>query len=196
MGLLSVEAKANMKAGPIRLAALVELAFSFGTERWWSGVHDLDHEAVTWSPTGSLGQMTAFESADVLQANGIELSLNLPAGGDGEPLPNFQYITPDQYKNRGARVMLAFFSAGWSNIVHTIERQYYMDTLDYEIGGDGSMVTLRIESELLRGARQSARRWTHENQVSKFPGDLGLQFVSYIASGVEVKWGTGGAFFK
>ncbi len=44
MGLLSPESKAVLSSGVVHLAVLVELEFSTGTERYWSGVHELTHE--------------------------------------------------------------------------------------------------------------------------------------------------------
>lgn len=195
MGLLSTGAKAVLDTGRVSIAALVELDFSFGIERWWSGIHPLSYEGSTWNPVGHLGEMTPLESSQDLRANGIELSLYLPME-DGQPLARFEYIVPSQYKNRSARVIMAFFTAGFQSVVHAMERNYYMDTLDYEVGSEGGRVTLRVESELLRGARKSVRRWTDEQQRTAHPDDKGLQYLSYLASGVEVKWGAAGKFFK
>ena len=72
-----------------------------------------------------------------------------------------------------------------------------MDTIVHQLNpGQSSTVVLSIESELMRGGKRSTKRLTDEQQRLDYPGDLAFQFLSYISSGIEAKWGTGGAFYK
>lgn len=196
MGLLSPAAKAELASGRVQAANLVELDFAFGVERYWSGVHPLSYDDQTWTAVGNLGEISPLESSQDLRANGLELSIAIPFA-DGAPVPRFQNVKPSDYKGRKARVILAFFSSDFSEVIHTMERRYFMDVLEYKINPqEGADLSLKIESELMAGGRRSVRRWTDAQQRDDHPGDLAFQFLSYLASGVEVKWGTGGAFFK
>ncbi len=196
MSLLSPEARAALQTGRVAVANLVELDFSFGVERYWSGTHPLVFEGEDWHPAGELGRISPMESSQDLRANGLELSVTIPMG-HGEPVPRFRNVRPSHYKNRPARMILAFFDNSFQNVIHKLERRYFMDVLDYEVNpGSASVLSLKVESELMAGGRRSVKRWTDEQQRDDYPGDLAFQFLSYLASGVEVKWGSAGAFFK
>jgi hypothetical protein len=72
-----------------------------------------------------------------------------------------------------------------------------MDVLSYSVDpSTATTISVNVESELMRGGKRSIKRLTDEQQRNDFPSDISLQFLSYLASGVEVSWGVGGAFFR
>lgn len=195
MGLLTTEAREAMKSGRIQAANLCELDFSFGTERYWTGLTPLEHEGRTWSGVGNLGTISRLEASQDLRANGLQLAIKVPFER-GNPVPRFKNLRASEYKNRQARVIVAFFNEGFARVIHVLERRYFMDVLDYEINPtESALLTLKIESELMAGGRRSVRRWTDVQQRDTYPGDLSFQALNYISSGVEVRWGTEGALF-
>ncbi|MBK1835002.1 hypothetical protein [Roseibacillus ishigakijimensis] len=196
MSLLSPEARTALASGRVEAANLVELDFTFGTERYWTGVTPLAFEGEIWNPVGQLGKLSPLESSQDLRANGLELAINIPFQ-NGEPVPRFQNVKPNEYKGRRARVILAFFKDGFGEVIHTLERRYFMDVLEYRIDPKASAeLSLKIESELMAGGKRSVKRWTDAQQRDDYPGDRAFQFLSYLASGVEVKWGQEGAFYR
>lgn len=196
VGLLSTAAKAALQEPTIQVGTLVELDFSFGVERFWTGTHELTFEGESYQPVGDLGRISPLESTQDLKANGLTLSVTIPHS-NGEPVPRFQNVRPEQYKNRPARTILAFFDEKFTTIVHSLERNYFMDVLSYSVDPSASsMITLNVESELMAGAKRSVKRLTDEQQRDDYPDDVAFQFLSYLSSGVEIKWGTAGAFFK
>ena len=60
----------------------------------------------------------------------------------------------------------------------------------------GAIVTVGLEVETRRASRAKVRRHTPQDLEASYPGDKAFELVPYINSGVEVKWGKGGAFFK
>lgn len=191
MGLLSPEAKATLKQ-PVALANFVELEFSFGTERYWTGIFPLVWQGVTWTPTGGLGNITSTSNTQELQANGIELEISLPVVA-GQPLPQFQNVQSAQYKNRKARVIFAVMDQTFQNVIHTRQRNYSMDVLTYDINpSEGSTITLTCESELLAAGKRTVRRYTNAEQLYRHPGDLFLQFLAYLSAGRQIFWGQNG----
>lgn len=196
MGLLSAPVRQALQDGPIQIGTLIDLDFTFGVERYWSGTHSLTHNAETYNPVGDAGRISPLESSADLRANGLKLSLTIPHE-DGAPATRFKNVTPEQYKNREAKVTLAFFDSSFQTVIHELPRVYSMDTLEYVVDPSrASTINLTIETELMRGGKRSIKRLTHEQQQDDHPGDLSLQFLAYLASGVEVSWGTGGAFFR
>lgn len=194
--MLTPEVRQALQNGPIQIATLIDLDFSFGAERYWSGTHPLEHNGVTYVAVGDAGSISPLESSADLRANGLKLSLTIPHE-NGSPAPRFQNVRPEQYKNRQAKVSLAFFDSGFQTVIHELPRVYSMDTLEYVVDPSrASTINLTIETELMRGGKRSVKRLTDEQQRDDHPGDLSLQFLSYLASGVEVAWGTEGAFFR
>lgn len=198
MGILSDDVRDYLKGGTIQIANLVELDFAFGVERYWSGVHELSHDGAVWYPTGNLGTITPLESSQDLRANGVELSIFLPMQDDLEtPTVNFKNISSSDYKGRIARVTTAFFDENFQNVFHTLNRRYSMDAVSYSIDPqNGASITLRCESELLAKGKRRVKKWTDTQQRDDYPGDLSMQYLSYLSSNVQVKWGTSGAFFQ
>jgi len=196
MGLLSTDARAALQSGPIQIGTLVELDFTFGTERYWSGTHPLTYGGEEFLAVGDSGSVSPMESSSDLRANGLTLSITIPHEA-GSAAARFQNVRPEQYKNRTARIILAFFDPTFNTVIHSMERVYSMDTLAYRVDpSSATSISLNVESELMRGGKKSIKRLTDEQQRDDYPGDISLQFLSYLASGVEVAWGTGGAFFR
>jgi len=198
MGLLPPAVKLAFQNETIQIARLVELDFTFGVERYWSGIHELQYDSKTWYPTGNAGSVTPLESSQELKANGVDMSIFLPMdGGLQKPRANFQDVSASEYKGLQAREITAFFDTEFQNVIHTIERRYAMDSLSYIVDPkQGASITLRCESELLSKGKRRVKRWTDTQQRNDHPGDLFFQFLSYLSSNVQVKWGTSGAFFQ
>lgn len=194
MGLLSPEAKAALASPVVHLAVLAELEFSTGVERYWSGYSPLDYEGETWVATGNFGKVDPIESSEDFHANGLKLTLG---GLPGDVLRAVRVLKANEYKARPARFILAVMDETFQTVIHAIPRYYFMDILDYSYdAASGASVTMSLETEVRYGSRKSIRRHSDQDQKSEFPDDRAFEFVSYINSGVEVKWGTSGAFFK
>lgn len=198
MGLLPDSVREQLQSGVIYVANLVELEFTFGTERYWSGIYPLEFEGHTWLPTGDMGNISPIESSAELRANGSEITLSLPIDETAEePVARFQNVRAAQYKNRGARQILAFFDAEFQNVLFTMPRRMVMDSLSYSVDPSrGSVISMRLESELFAAGKTQVRRWTDAQQRLDHPEDLAFQFLSYLSSGVEIRWGSTGAFFR
>lgn len=191
MGLLSPAAKVALQK-PVALASFVELEFSFGAERYWTGAFPIEWDGETWNPTGGLGKISTNGNTQELQANGIELEISLPLA-QGAPLPQFQNVQPAQYKNRPARVVFAVMDEKFQNVIHSRERRYSMDVLDYNINPDsGSLISLTCESELLAAGKRNVRRYTNAEQQFRHPGDLFFQFLAWLSAGRQIFWGQEG----
>lgn len=194
MGLLSTEAKAILATGRVHLGFFAELSFRSGTERYWSGTAPISWDGSTWTGTGHLGGVGPMESSQDFRANGLALTV---AGLPGDAFANFDALTASDYKGRGARFVIAIMDSAFQTVVHAIPRNFSIDTVDYALDPDlGGVVTVNLEVETRRASRARVRRYTPQDQQAAYPGDKALEFVPYLNSGVEVKWGRGGAFFK
>lgn len=195
MGLLSVSAKNTIAAGA-RFAMFVELEFSSGTERYWTGIYEKTYDGSTWLPTGGLGSVTPIESSEDFRANGLTLEIA------GIPAASMRSGTlgPDEYKDQSARWIIGIMNNAdtvvWAKTLH-----FTIDVLTYAIVGaqNGNPVGVcrcTLEHEVTRAARISNRRYSHMDQVKEFPGDLGFEHLAYLSSDAEVYWGSNGSTFR
>ncbi len=193
MGLLSTDAKTELASGRYQLAFFAELEFRPGTERYWSGLAPISWDGETWTGTGHLGGVGPMESTEDFRSNGLQLSVQ------GLPVSVFadlDAMTASDYKGRRARFVIALMDSKFQTVIHAIQRHFFIDTLDYAIEPDiGCIITAALEVETRRASRIKVRRYTPQDQEKEFPGDKSFEFVPYINSGVDVKWGKGGSFF-
>jgi len=193
MGLLSPSAKAILETGRVHLAFFAELEFRSGTERYWSGIGSISWDGSTWTGTGHLGGVGAMESSEDFRANGLSLSIS---GLPGAAFADFDALTASDYKGRRARFVIAIMDEKFQTVVQAIQRHFFIDTLDYALDPEvGGIITAGLENETRRASRSRVRRYTPQDQEKEFPGDRAFEFVPYINSGVDVKWGKGGSFF-
>jgi hypothetical protein len=193
MGLLSTDAKTELATGRVHLAFFAELEFRSGTERYWSGIAPLSWDSETWTGTGHLGGVGPMESSEDFRANGLQLSV---AGLPGSAFADYDALTASDYKGRRARFVIAIMDSTFQTVIHAIERHFFIDTLDYALDPDlGGVISVGLEVETRRASRVKVRRYTPQDQEKEHPGDKAFEFVPYINSGVDVKWGKGGSFF-
>lgn len=162
MGLLTQAAKDALGSGIVHLAVLVELDFTTGVERYWSGLYELSWDSVTWLPTGNMGSVSPIESSEDLHANGMTLTLN---GLPGDALRNVRRLTPDQYKGRPGRFILAVFDANFQTVIHAIPRHFKIDGANYAYDPEaGGAVSIQLENEIKHASRTRERRYTDQSQ--------------------------------
>lgn len=196
MARLTTAQRDAFEGGLTHVAQLAELNFASGVERWAGATHDIVYEGETYTGVGNLGSISDLETGEELVARGLRLELNLPMI-DGAPSPAFEALNASDYKGREARIFIVFFESDFATPIYSIEQRYSMDQLNYSVDPKaGSAIELNIESELYAKGRRSLKRYTDEQQRSDYPGDVFFQYLSYLSSGVNVLWGTGGAFYR
>ena len=195
MGLLSIAAK-NTIAGGARYGMFLELDFTTGTERYWTGTYEKTHDGETWLPTGGIGTVTPVESSEDFRANGLTLEVaGVPAAA-----MRAGTLTAAHYKERDARWIIAIMN-DQDSVVWEKPLYFTIDVLTYAItsaSGSGPIGVCRVnlEHEVTRAARINNRRYSHADQTEEFSGDLGFEHLAYLSSDAEVFWGTNGTTFK
>ena len=63
-----------------------------------------------------------------------------------------------------------------------------MNTMSIEDSGETSVITVAVESKLIRLEKASNRRYTHENHISRHSGDTFFSFVADLQD-KDVVWG-------
>ena len=159
-------------AGSLSPAFFVEMDFSSGFVRAWSGIGTLVWDSRTWLGVGNLGQIEPLSETQDFVANGANLKLS------GIPSDLISVALGEQYQGRSASIYLGLFDASGALIADpTILYAASMDTMEINEDGETSTITVRIESQAVSLKRSREWRYTHEDQQIDYPGDLGLEYI-------------------
>jgi hypothetical protein len=190
VGLLSAAAKTALQDGTAVVAFLLELEFTTGTERYWSGVFPLSYDSQTWQPTGGIGRIGEQESSEDFRANKFTVEVA------GVPASEIKAGTlrAANYKGQNARFIWALVQG--DSVLWSAPQYFKIDSLDYQLSGTEAGARITMEHETLYAARESVKIYSDAQQQADYPGDLAFEFLAYLSSGVEVRWGANGSTFK
>lgn len=167
---------AALDSGRFHPVILVEMQFSGGTERGWTGIGDLIWDSKTFTGAGEIGEITPIHETKEVRATGMALGLK------GLPSKWSSIALGEQYQNRPATVWLGFMNeAGTALLADPIvladER---MDQMFIKDGDDGKSTNIKItlESILVTLEKIKERRRTPEDQAIDDPDD---KFFEYVA---------------
>lgn len=156
----------------------VDLDFDSAPIRLWTGYGDRTIFTNSYTGGGSLLTISGLEEASDLSAKNITLSLS------GVPSSLITLALDEPYQRRECKVYF-----GTTDTADPIEVfSGLMNTMTIEDSGESSVITLTVESKLVRLEKASNRRYTEENHVARHPNDT---FFSYVTSlqDKDVVWG-------
>lgn len=188
---ISSLAGAEVGKGHVRPFLLAEIDFSDSgivrlnqTDRTISFSPDGGSPEYEFTGVGNLGQVTTISESSSLQALGVEMTLT---GID----PAFISAAFEESHGRPGRIWLGFFDDSYRLIADPILIfKGLIDKKTIRLGEVGT-VSLSLESRLIQWRRPKIRRWNHGDQISRYPGDLGFEFVASLAL-KELHWGVPG----
>jgi hypothetical protein len=187
----------------------VEFDFDTAPVRFWTGYGDRTIEGNTYLGAGSLIGISGLEEVSDLSAKSATISLS------GVPPELVSLALQEPYQNRGCRILFgvdALAEPSWllsggiwndggvwvdeavwrddATIVYTTVEVFggFMDVMTIEDSGDTSIISLTVESKLVQLERPKIRRYTHESQQARYPGDTFFSFVADLQD-KEVVWG-------
>lgn len=173
----------NLTAGMVTEAAkaavmpvfFVEMDFSSGFVRVWSGYGDFAWNSYTWTGVGHLGQIDPLAEAIDFVANGASMKLS------GIPSDMIAVALSQHYQGRPATIYLGFLDSAGAIVSDPVPiYAAKMDTMEIDEDGQSASIIVRIESQAIALKRSNEWRYTHEDQQIDYPGDLGLEYVASL----------------
>jgi len=167
----------------MRLALLVEMEFTSGFLRLWSGLGPIQYGGNEWTGAGTLFGFDTIEETRAVVANGATIYLS------GIPTDLVSACINDAQQGKIGRVYLAVLDA--SGAVDGEAVELFVGRLDVPtINDQGANCTINItyESRMIDLTRAREFRNTHESQQVLHPGDMGFEFVTSIQD-QEIVWG-------
>ena len=165
----------------------IELEFSDGTLRFWTGYGDITMTAggssKTFTGTGDLLNISPIGESSTLQMQGITVALT------GIKSSLVSTALTAQYTNRNGTLYMGLLNSSGAVIadVYTLFKGK-MDVLNINEGAETSTITLKIESRLVSFDLPLNRMLTLEDQQVDYSTDLGFEFISNLQD-KEIIWG-------
>lgn len=169
----------------------------------WTGNGTVSIEGNSYIGTGQFLELSAFEETTDISARNatltlsgipsdlLSLALQIPYQGRKCIIQFGVFTTGNILKEDGAYLLK---EDGGKFILEATEKSRsivfsgFMDQMKITEAGDTSQISLIVESRLVDLERVRVRRYTSEDQKSRFTGDLGFDFVNDLQD-KELFWG-------
>lgn len=182
----------------------VDLNFQSGPLYFWTGYGELLIDGKTYLGVGNLVNISAVEETTEIEAKGAVVTMT------GIPSSFLSLALAEPYQGRECKIYFGLWLrnsslATQANDVITTESLFELSIEDdtrylaeifsgeldqMNISEEGSTSTIAVTAEnvLIKLERPVVRRFTNEDQKSRFPSDRGLEFVASLQD-KEVFWG-------
>lgn len=157
----------------------VDLDFDTSPLYVWSGYGDLTIGAKTYVGVGSLLSISAIQETTEIEAKNASLALS------GIPSAFLSLALSEPYQGRECRIYFGVTSSP-SDYVEVFSGELDQMTISEE--SETCTVQVTAENIMVKLERPVVRRFTHEDQKTRFPSDLGFQYVAAL-QGLDLVWG-------
>lgn len=171
--------EAALSASTIEPFIAVDLDFDSASLYIWSGDYNLTIGSKTYLGTGQLLEVSGVEETSEIQAVGASVTMT------GIPSEYITLALTEPYQGRPCRIYFGIVSSP-SDYVEIFSGE--MDQMNIDEGGTFATITVTMESDLIKLERPVVRRFTHEDQKTRYPSDKGLIFVADLQD-KEIYWG-------
>jgi hypothetical protein len=164
----------------------VDLLFDDTPVYVWTGLGELTIEPKTYLGAGTLLSISEVGETKDVSARGVTVSIS------GIPSEYLALALQDPYQGRKCIVNLGFMDSWESPTASPDLMQIfsgYMDQMTIEEGPESSIITISVESRLIDLERARNRRYTSQNQKSRFPNDKAFEFVNSLQD-QRLSWGS------
>jgi len=171
--------------GNALLALLVELEFSSGFLRIWSGVGTIQYQGNTYTGAGTLFGFDNIQESLSVVANGCTIYLS------GIPSDLVSACINDAEQGKIGRIYLAVLNSDFTMNGDPVE--IFVGRLDVPTildDGENCIISISYESRLIDLMSPREFRYTNENQKVLNPGDPSFEFVTTIQD-KTITWGRG-----
>jgi len=173
----------EIDADNLRPALFIKAEFDSGDLLLWSGLGEIVWGGDTYVGAGHLLNISAVQESQKLQASGLLFTLS------GMPTSLVSIALTEEYQWRPITMWLAVMNTDYTVIADPYKTfAGKMDVMQISDDGQTSTMSVAAENNLIDLKSSKERRYTNEDQISEYPGDLGLQFMPTNAD-VQITWG-------
>ena len=164
-------------------AFFLDLEFTGGYLRFWSGVGDFAWGGNTYLGAGHVLSITNIMETAEIKAAGISMTLT------GVPASIISTVLSESRQGKTVKIYLGFLNSSRA-LVATPETVFdgRLDVPTIELSGDSATVSITAESRLIDLERIKAGRFTDKDQQARYSGDKGLEYIESLQT-KRVIWG-------
>lgn len=166
------------------MALLFRAEFDEGTVAMWSGYGELIWNSITFLGVGDFGGISEIEETQNVQANGVVFTLS------GIPSALISASLDYDYQGRPCTCWMATLNVSTGLVIPNPYPLFSgrIDVMTIAEGKETATISMSAESQLVELNRAKFGRYTSEDQLNRYAGDLGLQYVVSLQSR-EDSWG-------
>ena len=157
----------------------VDIDFDTAPLYVWTGYGDLTIGSKTYLGAGQLLNISSVSETTEMEAKGATLTMS------GIPSSSLSLALQEPYQGRECRIYFGVTSDP-SDYVEVFAGE--LDQMNIEEQADSATISVTAENVLIRLERPVVRRFTNEDQKSRFPNDRGLEYVASLQD-KEIFWG-------
>ena len=182
----------------------VELYFKSETVRLWTGYGELLLDGNTYLGAGTLLNISNVEETTEIEAKGasitmsgipstfLSLALSEPYQGRlckiylGMSIPKASLITQASQEITTQDLFELSLQTGETNLVEIFSGE--LDQMNIVEEAESCTISVTAENVLIKLERPTVRRFTDQDQKSRYPSDRGLEFIASLQD-KEIFWG-------
>lgn len=157
----------------------IDLYFQSETVYLWTGYGDLVVGAKTYLGAGTLLNISSVEETTEIEAKGATLTLS------GIPSSILSLALDEPYQGRECKIYFGVTSVP-SDYVEIFSGE--LDQMNIVEEGTTCTISVTAENVLIKLERPVVRRFTDQDQKSRYPSDRGLEFIASLQD-KEIFWG-------
>ena len=157
----------------------IDLYFDTETVYLWTGYGELVVGAKTYLGAGTLLNISSVEETTEIEAKGATLTLS------GIPSTILSLALDEPYQGRECRIYFGVTSSP-SDYVEIFSGE--LDQMNIVEEAESCTISVTAENVLIKLERPTVRRFTDQDQKSRYPSDRGLEFIASLQD-KEIFWG-------
>jgi hypothetical protein len=157
----------------------VDIDFSSGSLYVWSGLGNIVIGTKTYLGVGTLLNISSVEETTEIDAKGATITMS------GIPSDFLSLALTEPYQGRECRIYFGMTSDP-EDYVEVFAGE--LDQMNISEEDSAATISVTVENVLIKLERPVVRRFTNEDQKSRFPDDRGLEYVASLQD-KEVFWG-------
>lgn len=179
---LSASLITELSSDNIRPVYLVHIELENSTLRYTTNIKDILYDSSNYTSASTILSVGNVNENTDLGASGMQIRLS---GMNGAVV---NAARDEDYQGKDVNVYLGFVDNNSDLIDAMPFFSGFTDTINFIQSEDTLTAILQAEHRLIRLRKRNRKLYTNEQQIEKFPGDLGLEFVNAI-NRVELVWG-------
>ncbi len=180
---LTPEQQAAAEADHLAVVFMARMDLDSGIVAVHTGLGTITHGGVDYLGVGNVGTIDEIEEGSEARVYGCRFQLS------GLPPENIAIALAEPIQGRIAKLWVAQLDTRHHTLIGDpiLLGRYRLDTMPITLG-DKSVIQVTAENALSRWGTPIVARYNHEDQISRYPDDKGVEFVAQMVE-KEIRWG-------